>query len=213
MYAQPPPLDLVFPVCGTTLAAQHSYPLYAAISRLLPWVHDPGSRFALAPVTGRYVGGGRLRIEAGYSHLRLRLSAAELPRAVSLAGKGLEVLGQRIRLGVPHVEALQPVPDLLAHTVTIKHATDAEAFARSARERLDELGIGGRLEVPSVPCGPRRGEPMRQVLRVKDAVLVCYALRVRELKPEESLRLQEVGLGGKRRMGGGFFLPVREQNQ
>jgi CRISPR-associated protein Cas6 len=69
--------------------------------------------------------------------------------------------------------------------------------------------VGGEAEVPPIPSGPRRGQPRRQVLRVKDAVIVCFALRVRGLSSADSLRLQERGLGGRRRMGGGFFLPAR----
>jgi CRISPR-associated protein Cas6 len=201
-------IDLVFPVLGQSLATDHHYPLYSAVSRRLPWAHEPASRLAVCPLTGEYIGQGRIRLDPARSRLRLRLPAVDIPQVLPLAGQCLEVMGQRLRLGTPHVEALQPVGDLIAHTVTIKHATDPDRFRESARRQLDERGIGGRIELPSIPHGPRRGEPRRQVLRVKDAVLIAYALRVCELTPEESLRLQEVGLGGKRRMGGGFFLPA-----
>jgi CRISPR-associated protein Cas6 len=178
------------------------------LSRLLPWFHETKAPFALDAITGQYVGRGQLRIETGQSHMRLRVRAADIPRALPLAGKAIELGRQRIRFGVPHVEALQPAPDLIAHTVTIKHATEADTFVQSARKQLDDLGIAGTPEVPLVPFGPRKGQPMRQVLRIKDAVIVCFPLRVRGLKPEESLKLQESGLGGKRHMGGGFFLPA-----
>jgi CRISPR-associated endonuclease/helicase Cas3 len=75
--------------------------------------------------------------------------------------------------------------------------------------KLDALGVGGHAEVPRIPSGPRRGEPERKVVRVKQNALVCYPLRVSGLTAAESLRLQEAGLGGRRRMGGGFFLPIR----
>jgi CRISPR-associated protein Cas6 len=45
-------------------------------------------------------------------------------------------------------------------------------------------------------------------MRVKDKLVVCFPLLVHDLSPEESLRLQEEGLGGRRRMGGGVFLPA-----
>lgn len=201
-------LDLVFPVLGTSLWTDHHYPLYAALSRCQPWLHGAAPPAAVAALTGQYVGRGQLRLEPGRSHLRLRLAAADVPRALPLAGKTLDLLGKRIRLGVPHVEALRPVPELVAHTVTIKHATEPDGFLTVARQQLDALEVGGRVEVPCIPTGPRRGEPMRQVMRVKGAMLIAFPLRVAGLSPAESLRLQAAGLGGKRRMGGGFFLPI-----
>ena len=39
--------------------------------------------------------------------------------------------------------------------------------------------------------------------------MIGYALRVFGLTAEESIRLQEEGLGGRRRMGCGVFLPIR----
>jgi CRISPR-associated protein Cas6 len=201
-------LDLLFPVLGTRLPTDHVYPLYGALSRLLPWLHDPASQVALAPLTGRYVGRGQLQLGRG-SRLRLRLRAEDVPKALPLSGKGVRVLGQALRLGVPCVQALEPAADLIAHTVAIKNAEEPEAFVAAARRMLDGLGVGGRAEVPSVPAGPRKGVPMRQVLRVKGAAIVCYPLRLSGLSPDESLTVQVSGLGGRRRMGGGFFLPAR----
>src|SRR5436309_3087087 len=107
----PPMLDVVFPVCGSWIPTDHHYPLYSCLSRMFPWLHDPGVPCAVAPITGQYTGRGQLRIEPGASHLRLRLHGADIRRALPLAGKAIAVGGQRVRLGVPHVEALQPVSD------------------------------------------------------------------------------------------------------
>jgi CRISPR-associated protein Cas6 len=203
-------VELCFPVLGSVLPTDHHYPLYAAASAVVPWLHDPSSRFALAPIPGRYVGEGQLRLEP-WSRLRLRLRAEDLPRVLPLAGKSLRLLGQALRLGAPHVEGLRPVADLLAHTVTIRGAMDVDSFALAARKQLDALPVGGVAAVPRIPSGPRQGQPQRQVMRVKDSVVVGFPLRVSGLSAEESLRLQVAGVGGRRRMGGGFFLPARAE--
>ena len=54
------------------------------------------------------------------------------------------------------------------------------------------------------------GQPLRRVLRIKDRRVVGYSLRVLGLTAEESIRLQEEGLGGRRRMGCGVLLPMKE---
>jgi CRISPR-associated protein Cas6 len=202
-------VDLLFPVRGGTLPTDHHYPLFAALSRLVPWLHDATAPVAVAPINGNYGGDGQLRIDPSRSRLRFRLRVEDLPRLLPLAGKRLDVMGHAVRLGVPHVMALEPAAELLAHTVFIKNAVEPAAFVAAARKKLDDLGVAGQAELPVIPSGPRKGEPQRKVLRVKKNVLVCYPLWVRGLTAAESLRLQEAGLGGRRRMGGGFFIPAR----
>ena len=77
------------------------------------------------------------------SCLRLRLSDADIPQVLPLAGKGLEVVGHRIRLGVPQIHSLSPMASLIARTVTFKNATETDQFLKTARQKLDELQIGG----------------------------------------------------------------------
>src|SRR5262245_21601760 len=114
-------VDLVFPVSGERLPVPHGYPLYAGLSRVLPALHDGSVDFGLGAITGQYVGRGVLRLYPRGSILRLRLGAADIPRVLPLAGKVADVAGDRVRLGVPHVEALAPAPELVSHFVTIKH--------------------------------------------------------------------------------------------
>jgi CRISPR-associated protein Cas6 len=203
-------VDLLFPVVGTRLPTDHAYGLYGACCRLLPCLHDGSMRFGMAPVTGPHIGNGLLQIDPKQSRFRLRVAASDLPRVLPLAGKGLEVTGHRIRLGVPQIEALQPAPALIARTVAIKKAKEADLFRDSARKQLDELGVGGNLRLPVRISRDGSREPIRRVLRIKDVRIVCYSLLVEGLKPEESLRLQEAGLGGRRHLGCGMFLPAHE---
>jgi len=60
------------------------------------------------------------------------------------------------------------------------------------------LGIRGKL-----------GLGRRRVMRIKDKTIVGFQVVVAELTAEESITLQEHGLGGRRRMGCGIFVPLR----
>jgi CRISPR-associated protein Cas6 len=205
-----PTLDLLFHVQGSRLRTDHAYALFSALSNAVPWLHDRASVYALAPITGHYVGQGLLALDPVRSFLRIRVEHTNVPHVLPVAGKSVRVMGDRIQIGVPRLRALTPSPVLWSRSVTIKHAEDEESFSRAARKQLDDLGIGGELEVPRLTLGPRQGEPKRHVLRVKDVSVVCFPLVVRGLQPDESLRLQESGLGGRRRLGAGLFVAVEE---
>lgn len=202
-------IDLIFPVQGTFLATDHSYPLYAALSGLIPKFHDAESPLRFAPITGMATENGHLQL-GPHSCLRVRLSDDQIHHVLPLAGKRLEVNDQSIRLGVPSVRTLEPTPAVIARMVTFKNAENPEDFLATARAKLAELGVTGEPQLPIHLEGERAGEPKRRVVRVKGQAIVGYSLIVCELSAGDSLKLQEEGLGGRTRIGCGFFTPAKE---
>jgi CRISPR-associated protein Cas6 len=143
------------------------------------------------------------------SRLRLRLPAERIAEVMPLAGRSLDVGEHRILLKAPVVTPIEPAPLLAAKVVTYKHATDPVKFLEQTRQKLDQLGVGGEPGIPLIERGARAGEPRRQVLRIKGRRVVGFALQVAGLTAEESVLLQEHGLGGRTRIGCGFFVPWR----
>src|SRR5262245_39369238 len=140
-------VDMLFPVLGTRVPTDHGYALYSALSRVLPRLHDGTLPFGLVPITGRYEGRGLLSLNVRESRLRMRVEANDIPALLPLAGKALEVLGYRVRLGTPQVLALEPAPTLLSYAVLFNEdATEPDSFLTLARERLDRLDIRGSAE-------------------------------------------------------------------
>lgn len=202
-------VDLSFPVIGHQLPIDHGYPLYGAICRVLgPSLHG-SEPVGVFPISGIRAGPAMLHI-SDRSRLRLRTPVEHIPGVLGLSGESLEIDGQRIRLGVPQTLALTPAAVLAARLVTIKGFREPEPFLEAARRQLDALGIRGRAEIPVRRTGPHGGEPTRRILRIKDKKVVGFAMIVSELTAEESLILQEHGLGGRRRMGCGLFVPCRQ---
>jgi CRISPR-associated protein Cas6 len=204
-------INLVFPVAGSSVPADHGYGLYSAISRELPSVHSPENIVQIAAIQGSRTEKGILLLNPRHSRLRLRLGAEEIAAVLPLTGKTLDVDGHRIQLGVPRVLPVVPAPALAARLVTIQtkdRATTAPAFLDAARRQLAQLGIQGEAGIPFVTAGPHTGQPRRLVVRVKGKRVIGYSLQVTGLTAEESIRLQEHGLGGKRKMGCGFFVPL-----
>lgn len=207
-------VDLIFPLTGPQIARDHGYSLYAALSRLIPVLH--GDReVGIFPIRGMPLAGSTLLL-GRRAVLRLRAPADRVPALLPLAGRPIEVDRHRLRLGVPHVSALVPAPTLASSLVLIKvaHArvrgVTPEVFLAAARTQLAALGVAGQAGIPLVRGGPHAGEPRRRVIRVKEQTHAGYALVVEGLTAEESVRLQEAGLGGRRLMGCGLFGPVRE---
>ena len=89
--------------------------------------------------------------------------------------------------------------------MTIKGFTEPASFLEAARRQLEAMEVRGEPGIPLVETGPRAGQPRRKILKVKDKQVVGFPLQVTELTAEESIRLQEAGLGGRGKMGGGFF--------
>ena len=215
-------VDLIFHANGGRVPVDHGYPLYAALSRRLPWLHDDhgaggceGAAVGVAGLTGRPVGDGRLALD-GRSKLRLRLPAERLGEAVALTAATLEVGGAQVRLGPPSVRPLVPAALLWSPLVLIKVAgrqggdrVEPESFVAAADRQLAALGIDAELSLSVRTAGDRAGEPRRKVLRVKGATHAGYPVLVTGLSPDDSLKLQIHGLGGRRRMGCGLFLPRR----
>jgi len=197
-------IDLVFRLQGADpIPADHGYALYAAVSRIIPEVHQ-GNGIAIHPIGGRQVGQRRLLLMP-WSALAIRAPDDQIACLLKLAGKSLRLGDATIRVGVPEVRALGPASAVRSRLVVIKVAhTGAadlteETFAASARKKMDEMGISAQA-VHHV--GKRR------TLRMKQREIVGYELLVEGLTAIESITLQEKGLGGKRHMGCGVFVPV-----
>ncbi len=201
-------IDLSFVLVGTTIPLDHGYSLFSALSRIVPELHGD-RRVGVHPIRGRQSAPGVLSL-TGRSRLRLRMPAEGVAPYIALAGSALDLDGHRLTIGIPRVEGLRPAPVLSSRLVTIGRLTEPGPVLESLHAQMAGLGVDGTpMLFPST--NPRRaGEPTRRVIRIKGRRLVGYAVGVRGLDADDSLKLQEHGLGSHRRMGCGLFAPSRE---
>lgn len=191
-------IDLFFPIQGQQVSLEHGYLLYAALANLLEspgdaWLHD-GDSVGLHLIRGRYDGAGSLRLDKA-ARFGLRIPADLIPKFLPLAGQAIQLGDHRLRIGIPQPQALIPAPTLYAHLVTTKNGQDEARFDQEIARQLEALDIHGK---------PQRGP--RRMFRIKDKHVVAHTLLVSELNAEESIRLQEEGLGGRRKLGCGVFV-------
>jgi len=204
-------IEASFPLQGELIPTDHAFLLYAALSHCVPEFHHEKANIRFSPINGTSEGKGLIRIIKG-SRLRVRLPADQIAVILPLAGRTLELGRHRIALRSPTVLPLVPAPTLTARIVTFKNATDPDHFLTTARRKLDEIHVAGEPGIPLIQQGERAGEPRRRIVRIKGRQIVGYALQIEGLTAEESLRLQEQGLGGRCRMGCGFFVPVQPRS-
>jgi CRISPR-associated protein Cas6 len=148
----------------------------------------------LIPIRGTPSGDHRLILDRN-ARFGLRLPVDEIPRALVLAGRRLRVGDATIRAGTTSAHALKPAATLYARIVTTRNGEDPSRFDAEVARQLAALDIRGRVV---------RGD--RRIVRIHDRKVVGHELLVTELGPDESIRLQEHGLGGRRKVGCGVFV-------
>lgn len=202
-------VDVAFPLTGGVIPLDHGYLLYGAVSSLIPSLHEAQeapttarASWGLHPIKGVRGGPGELRLD-GQSLLKVRLPANDIARVLPLAGKSLRLGAHTVTTSVPRVYALEPRAALKARFVTIRnHETSSEDFALAVRAQLAGLeGLGMDQERLRVEVGPRR------VLTIAKKKVVGFHVAIEGLNAQASLALQAQGLGGRRHMGAGIFVP------
>ena len=168
------------------------------------------------PINGQLSGDRMLRLTQR-SRLTLRLGSDFISAILPIAGKTLRLGEKTILIGIPTIYTLKPSPRLYSRLVVIRGFTEPGDFLDAANRQLSKLGIKGKPSLllrkgkASFEGKTVRGDEIpgviRRTIRIKDKDVVGFALEVSELCAEESLLLQEEGLGGRQHFGCGVFIP------
>ena len=173
-----------FPLIGGEVGPRLGYHLFAALCRAGAIAHAEPEVQVLPRGRSFLVRAPRPRIAA--------LIAALPP------GTPLRAGGDRPEVGIPAIAPVVPAATLAAWCVTAKGHVEPATLGPWLRAELDRFGIGGRA---------RAEVGRREVIKIKGKVIVGFGVRVAGLKARESLIVQAMGLGGRRRFGCGVFLP------
>jgi CRISPR-associated protein Cas6 len=186
-------VEAVFPLEGKALPRDHAQALQHALAEQLPWLrNDAGA--GIHPL--KLVSGPEsLALLSQRTRLILRVDANRLDELKALCGVQLDVSGHALRLGAVHLRALQPLATLYAYRVAAVSADESE-FMQAMEAELTALSIAGERV-----CGKRHS------LRVDGLDMTTFSMMLHGLAPEQSLRLQQHGLGPHRLLGCGLFVP------
>jgi CRISPR-associated protein Cas6 len=200
-------VDVAFGIACRALPVDHLHALSEALCVALPWfTGEP--RAGMHPIHGADSGNGWMRPEdpdallylSARTRLVLRMPRERVEAAGALAGKTLEVSGQSLRVERAAMRPLPATPTLFARYVVAGDGEDENAFLARAAAALAELGIRPRKML----CG------RETAVRTGEGVIRTRSLMLAELGLAESVRLQQIGLGPRRQMGCGLFIPHKD---
>jgi len=200
-------MDFVFAIKCKCLPYEHMFDLYRALQSTLPWLDDE-NRAAIHPIYGAESGNGWLRPEGSTGELMflsrrqklvLRMPKTRQAEMENLVGQTLDIGGHALTLGKMESRLLSDSPIIFARYVVSEEGLDEAAFLEQAATQLQAMNI----RVRKMLAGKER-----QIV-TPDGVLHTRSLMLADLELEESVRLQQQGLGTHRHLGCGLFLPQK----
>lgn len=191
--AQEMAVDVVFALDAQALARDHAQALQQALCAQWPWLSaDPGA--GIHPIK-LVPGNQEPALLSRRARLLLRVAARRVDELLARPALELLVAGQRVRLGAAHMRELQPHATLYAYKVAADSA-DEVSFVAALAPELAQLGIGSEPV-----CGKH------QSMALAGRVQHTFSLMLHGLSAQQSLRLQQYGLGPQRLLGCGVFVP------
>lgn len=202
-------IDIALRVSATgTIPVDHGYLLYAALSRRLPYLHESLDA-GIHPIRGRQVGGRQMALQ-DFSRVTLRVDVDSLRHFIPLSGTQINLGGTALLLGVPELQQLTPTAELRSRLVVIKlsHSPQVpeDAFRQSLLKQLEALEVSPAEVLVGQRC----------TMQIKGRQIIGYEVCLNGLSSEDSIRVQEHGLGGRHRMCAGLFTayePARRQTR
>lgn len=198
-------VDLAFRINCPQLPLDHAHALSSELLRELPWLEEE-RHAGVHLIHGAASGNGWFRPEdtgnevlhlSRRTRMRLRIPIHRLDDARELSGKTLDVEGHPLELGSTEVFLLSSLSTLFARYVITREEDDEEQFLAEAAQQMRDIGINCRKMLGGIT----------HTMRFPEGDVFTRSLMVADLEPEQSVRLQQVGLGAGRSIGCGLFIP------
>ena len=203
-------VDVAFRIACPTLPLDHAHALSSALLQVLPWLEEE-AHAGIHLIHGAASGNGWFRPDdtenellhlSKRTRMRLRVPRERLQDAQALSGQSLDIEGHPLEVGKSEVSLLSSLPTLFSRYVITREELDETQFLQD---------VAGQLEALDIPCRKMLGG-ITHTMKFPDGALFTRSLMVADLEPEQSVRLQQVGLGEGRTMGCGLFLPHKGIN-
>jgi len=198
-------VDMAFDINCRCLPLEHAYALSQAISKALPWFEQE-PQAGLHLIHGAESGNGWYRPDdellylSRRTKLMLRLPQQRLAAAQVLTGMTLDIAGYSLKIGKAKEKPLSQMPVLFARHIIAAPEQDEDAFVDNAVAQLEQMGI----QCHKALCGKSH------YLKSPDGDIFTRSLMIADLKPLESMTLQQQGLGKGRKMGCGLFIAHKD---
>jgi len=201
-------VDLVFTLRCKCLPVDHVYSLFEAVQTVLPWLkEEPAAGIHAVNVASSGNGWVRPNDPHALLHLskrtrfELRTPKHRIADAKKLAGEKLDVCGYIFELHSVSERSLSSITTLFSrHLVAEQELTDEEDVLHWVSSQLTDQGITPRKML----CGTEHS------IKTPEKNINTRSLMIADLEIEESLWLQQHGLGPYRHLGCGLFIPHKD---
>lgn len=197
-------IDIVYNIDCKCLPTEHIYHLSDALQQALPWLADE-QKTAVHPITGPEEGNGweRSKDELMYLSKRqkmmIRIPKIRLADAQALSGQTLVIDGYELQVGKSSTRLLSDMPTVFARHVICEAGMSEEAFMYDTLDKIKAMDV----KVRKMMAGKERE------IKTPGQTIMTRSLMLAELEPDESVRLQENGIGEGRMLGCGLFIPQK----
>ena len=198
-------VDMLFALECRSIPVDHAHALAQALLQAAPWLNEADVGVHSIHVAGSQNGWERPEHgSAQQLHLSRRTKlcirvpkqfVAELKSA--LEGQTVDVAGSALRIGVGKQRLLSRDGTLFARYVAAPAGLDEDGFLRWAADELATLGVRVRKAL----CGKSTS------IDSPDGPIETRSLMLADLTQDESIQLQQRGLGPYRQLGCGIFIP------
>ena len=197
--------DLLFRIDCKTLPLDHGFDLSQQIIQHLPWMKDE-PQAAIHQIHVAESANGWMRPEdpetevlcvSHRTKMMLRLPQHRFDDAQSLVGKTLEIGGYPLTVGRFTTRKLSKLTTIFARYLDTGGLEDESRFLQNVHAQL----LGKGIKVKKMMSG----RLMKH--RTDDGEILTRKLMISDLDVEESVLLQQNGLGDKQLLGIGIFMP------
>ncbi len=196
-------IDLSFKLECRCLPVDHTCDLHRAIAGALPWFTDePLTGLHLIHVAGSQNGWMRpqkpdeIIYLSRRTRLKIRIPVNRTEDTRTLTGQEFDIAGNIMQIGTATEKPVLSNDILFSRYVAAEHNDDENDFLQPITEQLKAMNIRFRRLLT--------GKQVK--LRSPQGEINTRSLMVADLRPDDSLTLQELGLGDGRRYGCGIFI-------
>jgi len=199
-------VDALFSIRCSTLPVDHAWALAEAIREILPWFPDE-PRSGLHIIHGadsgngweRPQGAGDLLYLSRRTRLELRLPQARVEDAATLSGRRLIIHGHEMEIGRHKTRRLAMTNILYSRYLVSEPEWSEDDFIEHTVTALRDL----RLRFKKVLSGKTFQ------LATPEGPVQTRSLMVADLPYKDAVILQQQGIGPRRNMGCGLFIPQK----
>lgn len=200
-------VDVVFPLKGRFLPLDNGYLIYLALSELCPNIHKEELDIGIHPIAGKPNRYKQLKLTR-QSQLKIRIALEQIPLIYQFLVEQTFFIGaNQFHIGIPEYKAITSSSSLYSRLVIIRRSIEPQTFIEAAQRQLEALGITGNINLLQKQNGQLQCRQLTLKKKEGTFPLIGYGVKVTELTDLDSIKLQQQGIGGKRKMMCGVFVP------